>query len=120
MADLSGKSLTRLASKPVRTCYTMHDCCLCPVIIVSGRKYHDGGYGKRAHIECVQSALETIRLKKELSDEEGGPVMDTPGYAYTHWDCAACGEPHEAEGDISSEVRVCDACGEKNRISHVN
>ncbi len=37
---------------PTRLCYSMHDCCLCGRLIRVGQWYADGGYGRRAHVEC--------------------------------------------------------------------
>jgi hypothetical protein len=38
----------------VRTCYTMHFCEICRNAISLGEIYFDGGYGRRAHVECVE------------------------------------------------------------------
>lgn len=38
---------------PRRTCRTLHHCKLCDTHITLGEAYFDGGYGKRAHVECV-------------------------------------------------------------------
>ena len=45
--------LPRLAKKPVRMCRTLHFCGLCEKDITAGERYHDGGYGMRAHVTCV-------------------------------------------------------------------
>jgi hypothetical protein len=39
---------------PVRVCRTMHECRLCWETIELGESYRDGGYGKRAHVGCVE------------------------------------------------------------------
>jgi len=52
----STRLLARLVAAPQRTCYSMHECCLCPDTIKLGELYHDGGYGKRAHWKCVERA----------------------------------------------------------------
>ena len=38
---------------PKRRCQTMHVCQICKKPIHTLEKYYDGGYGKRAHIQCV-------------------------------------------------------------------
>ncbi len=45
----------RLRTYPVRTCYSLHYCELCRRNITYGEAYHDGGYGRRAHVSCVRS-----------------------------------------------------------------
>lgn len=47
----------RLARYKIRRCYTMHACALCDRNVADGQLYHDGGYGKRAHTECVDAEL---------------------------------------------------------------
>lgn len=39
---------------PLRTCRYMDSCVLCLDKISSGQQYYDGGYGRRAHRECVE------------------------------------------------------------------
>jgi hypothetical protein len=50
---------------PIRLCYTMHECSLCGGKIRSYTRYHDGGYGRRAHVRCVE--------QKRLQDGERIP-----------------------------------------------
>lgn len=38
-----------------RTCKTLHYCAVCNNDILPGERYHDGGYGRRAHIDCASS-----------------------------------------------------------------
>jgi hypothetical protein len=38
---------------PIRTCRTMHLCCICKNNIMNSQKYYDGGYHRRAHLNCV-------------------------------------------------------------------
>ena len=42
-----------LSTKQLRQCSTVHECCICFGDITSGMSYFDGGYGKRAHEQCV-------------------------------------------------------------------
>lgn len=39
----------------VRTCQTLLECAVCGGRILLGQTYHDGGYGRRAHTDCVSS-----------------------------------------------------------------
>ena len=48
------KLMHHLRTKPVRTCYSQHKCCLCKKLIKNGEQYHDGGYGRRAHTKCCE------------------------------------------------------------------
>lgn len=41
-------------SYKVRTCCSMHECALCNKDILLGQTYYDGGYGRRAHEDCVR------------------------------------------------------------------
>jgi len=41
----------------IRTCQTMHECCLCKETIRCGQNYRDGGYGRRAHVECADNNM---------------------------------------------------------------
>ena len=38
---------------PVRMCMTCHHCEICKRSIVIGETYYDGGYSRRAHVNCV-------------------------------------------------------------------
>jgi hypothetical protein len=42
-----------LKNKPLRVCQTLHECCLCTGQITLGQHYYDGGYRRRAHLNCV-------------------------------------------------------------------
>jgi len=50
---------------PIRTCQSLHVCDPCGEQITLGQKYHDGGYGRRAHVACVGRDAE---LLSEVSD----------------------------------------------------
>ena len=45
------------AKYPLRRCLTMHHCAICDKTISLGENYRDGGYGRRAHVDCVYKAL---------------------------------------------------------------
>lgn len=38
---------------PIRVCRYSHECDVCEEKIAMGEKYYDGGYGRRAHWDCV-------------------------------------------------------------------
>jgi hypothetical protein len=50
-----------LNGKPLRTCKSLHECCLCDRPITYQDNYRDGGYGKRAHETCVQGSIQSAR-----------------------------------------------------------
>jgi hypothetical protein len=50
--------IAKLVKKPIRTCRSLHFCELCGKSITLGERYHDGGYGYRAHVECVAAREE--------------------------------------------------------------
>jgi hypothetical protein len=41
---------------PVRKCQSLHCCDVCGESITLGQEYRDGGYGRRAHVGCVDSS----------------------------------------------------------------
>lgn len=41
------------AQHPLRTCGEMISCDVCKEIITAGQDYYDGGYWRRAHVECA-------------------------------------------------------------------
>lgn len=59
LVEKKGRPLAALilARYRVRRCLSMHDCVLCDAGIKLGQDYHDGGDGRRAHVECVKGAL---------------------------------------------------------------
>jgi len=48
----------------VRTCMSLHECKLCSEKITLGEIYYDGGYGRRAHVACVEDPKEAPREQK--------------------------------------------------------
>ena len=52
-------------SYPVRWCRSSHMCAICTKEITYGQGYCDGGFGKRAHVNCVnkrvRAALEKVQ-----------------------------------------------------------
>ena len=44
---------------------------------------------------------------------------EVSGYLRTQWDCPECGEVCDVEGDASSEIVACDACGFRVHIMEV-
>jgi len=55
---LTADQLVALAKRPVRICRTLHHCAICQTEIIIGQKYYDGGYGRRAHKNCLSWATE--------------------------------------------------------------
>ena len=49
----TSRTVDGLVRKPVRKCQTMHECCVCRTTIHRGDYYYDGGYGRRAHVNCL-------------------------------------------------------------------
>lgn len=47
---------SRAKRYPLRTCLYLNHCALCDGDITDGQRYYDGGYGRRAHVECVERA----------------------------------------------------------------
>lgn len=47
------QQINALVLKPIRTCYSTHECCLCEKDIKLGEQYRDGGLGRRAHLSCI-------------------------------------------------------------------
>ncbi len=47
-----------LITKSLRTCYSMHECCICGDTIHNSSNYYCGGHGKRGHVTCVDKELE--------------------------------------------------------------
>lgn len=47
-----------LKTKLLRTCYSMHECCICGGTIHNGSGYYDSGHDKRGHFTCVEKELE--------------------------------------------------------------
>lgn len=46
--------INKLTMAPLRTCYSMHSCCLCNKPIKNGEKYYDVSLKVRAHENCVE------------------------------------------------------------------
>ena len=44
----------KLSELPIRTGRGKHLCCVCLRDIATGNRYHDGGYYRRAHLQCVK------------------------------------------------------------------
>lgn len=96
----------------LRTCQSLHECCVCGEDITLGQRYRDGGYRRRAHESCAdkdglaepQAPVNDIwkdpnvkeRLKEGVS-ADAIMVMDCPkcgrfGYYNegSHFSCRFC------------------------------
>ena len=52
MTDHDYKLWLKYGHYKIRTCYRLHFCAVCGHEIMLGQKYFDGGYQRRAHLEC--------------------------------------------------------------------
>jgi hypothetical protein len=50
-----------LANKTIRKCHTMHECCVCRLTIHLDDHYYDGGYGRRAHVNCLANTPPCVK-----------------------------------------------------------
>ena len=50
---MTREQIKRILGKKIRTCTTLHHCELCNQVIMAGERYHDGGYGRRIHAQCM-------------------------------------------------------------------
>jgi hypothetical protein len=54
---------------PRRTCYSIHECCVCKEKILYRQEYYDGGHGHRMHVKCfplyVQAQMKGERYGKK-------------------------------------------------------
>ena len=66
--------LMKLASKPVRTCQSLHHCEACGKDIVLGEQYFDGGSSsRRVHFRCLQRVAKDLeRVCRSLDDMRAG------------------------------------------------
>jgi hypothetical protein len=51
----------------VRTCLSSHECRICGKDICLGDQYYDGGYGRRAHVDCAGLPY---KIKREEEGEQ--------------------------------------------------
>jgi hypothetical protein len=56
-----------LASAPLRTCNSLHHCCICNRSIMMGERYRDRGYGRRAHDACLKTAASDLKRVLETA-----------------------------------------------------
>jgi hypothetical protein len=73
---MSSRKKRPLLECPIRTCYSLHECCLCFGEIIANDEYYDGGYGNRAHIGCVVPPPMIVVYKNEENlacGEDGEP-----------------------------------------------
>lgn len=70
-----GDVITYYSRKPIRICRSLHFCQICANDIKHGEKYHDGGYHKRAHVDCINH-LRIGKASKMLAEELTGAQGD--------------------------------------------
>lgn len=64
---MSTEELAKWLRRKLRYCYSVHSCVLCGKDIRLGEFYRDGGYGRRAHDECVAKAA--INTREEIKHD---------------------------------------------------
>lgn len=62
--------LDSLSRAPLRTCRSMHHCCICRQDITLGQRYRDRGYGRRCHLSCLNDVAEDLKRAMESVPEE--------------------------------------------------
>jgi hypothetical protein len=50
LRELTPKLAATLRRGSVRTCLSLHECCLCDRPIAAGQRYYDAGLRLRAHV----------------------------------------------------------------------
>ena len=46
----------KITNKPIRRCYSLHDCYICKKQITFNEMYYDGGKtNRRAHVQCADN-----------------------------------------------------------------
>jgi hypothetical protein len=63
-----------------RTCRLYwHICAVCCKRIEPGERYYDGGYGRRAHIDCGNAAEFKPELEKTPAEQDAASGLLGPG-----------------------------------------
>jgi hypothetical protein len=62
----------RYGHYPLRCCRSLHTCALCESDIRLGEMYFDGGYGRRAHEDCVLPPSEKVDVKNATTKKGTG------------------------------------------------
>ena len=57
---------------PIRTCVWLNHCNVCDESITAPEQYFDGGYGRRAHVKCVEAEERRQIEARELESHGGG------------------------------------------------
>ena len=69
------------SNRPLRTCRTMHDCCICGTEIRRGHSYRDGGYDRRAHEHCAErkdrAVADNEEFERIFADECAAIIRET-------------------------------------------
>lgn len=100
--------LPRLADYRVRQCTTVHGCALCDRDIMRGDRYHDGGYGRRAHVSCVMGWTAKPHGAAD-------PFVDATYAAYDNFiaeaakECACCASCWSVPCGGCTAGGICDA-----------
>ena len=65
-----------------RSCFSMHDCCLCSDLIRYTHQYYDAGFNKRAHVHCVLKFI-CIDLNEPYPTVDSTYVIEAYRQKYT-------------------------------------
>ncbi len=87
------KLIADLRKAPIRICYLMQECCLCGSIIALGDQYHDGRYGRRAHVACVNLGEPASAVDRARSERDAGRARSTSKDASIGSPCAGSSKP---------------------------
>jgi hypothetical protein len=96
----------------VRTCMSMHRCCVCLATIKLGESYHDGGWPRRAHEACAEQVArghlrEHTRSELRNADQAELAAADERG-GLRSGTCRACGGPNLRY--VGTNEKLCSKC----------
>ena len=57
MADNTQAAYAKWKKRRLRICRWLNHCKICNKDITDGQQYRDGGYGRRAHEDCVDGLI---------------------------------------------------------------
>ncbi len=92
------KLIETLRKAPIMQCYSMHECCLCKNKIALGEQYRDGGYGRRAHIGCVNLGEPAARLVDHSASGSVTGLETSPQGGLTTYPCAGSPKSSKSHG----------------------
>ena len=96
----------KLSTKPVRCCQSMHECCVCMGTIRLGQFYYDGGFGRRAHVECIVNPNDELTDTTALAPDPMSEMILTRNESTTVGGCNGCKTHTSERGAIPHDVTV--------------